>query len=205
MDERLFYPATKRNQKPIAEVLKKHLPSKGIVLEVASGSGEHGTKFQKDFPMVTWQTSEKDYGCRKSISSWIRYEGLEQKMPEPLNLSVEKTPWNIPRNISNNIGAIVCINLLHITPWETTLNLLVEASKVLTLGSPLIIYGPFIIKGSQTVKSNQIFDKSLRERNSNWGLRGLNHVINHANKNGFTKNDIINMPANNLSIILKKQ
>ena len=185
MDQRLFFPATQRNRGPIGDLLKQLLPSSGAVLELASGSGEHAVCFQQCFPHLHWQASDPDPDHRASINAWIQHQGLSQVMPAALNLDVEHRPWPLPQNLQGAVKAVVCINLLHISPASCTDAVLEESALLLPSGAPLIIYGPFRRNGAHTSASNAAFDQSLRERNHQWGLRELNHVTAIAAKAGF--------------------
>ena len=205
MSNRLYFPATIRNRLPIAKVLSDFLPTDGIVLEIASGSGEHGVEFQKLFPKLLWQTNDPNPIYRESISSWIEYTGLKGKMPEPIDLDVTRKPWNLPKILTSQLGAIVCINLLHISPWSCAEDLFSEANDKLSANSPLIIYGPFKREGKHTSESNYIFDMSLKERNVEWGIRNFEEVKDLATKCGFKRNFAVEMPANNLSVIFYKK
>ena len=127
MDNRLFFPATERNKDSIAEVLSRILLKRGYILEIGSGSGEHAIKFQKCFPELTWQSSDPELVHRKSISSWIEHEDLNFKMPQPLDIDVEKIPWDLTPEIKSNLKFIICINLLHISPWSCTESLFEES------------------------------------------------------------------------------
>ena len=131
MDNRLFFSATQRNRDCIGDVLSKII-KKGSVLEIGSGSGEHGVFFQKRFPEIIWQTSDPDLLHRKSIISWIEYEELNQKMPQPLELNVEKVPWNLPLKLANSLQGIVSINMIHVARWSCTLALFRESGKLIT-------------------------------------------------------------------------
>ena len=204
MDERLFFPATQCNKAPIEKVLRKYLPKNGFVLEIASGSGEHGVTFQKKFPTIIWQTSDSDQSCRRSINSWIRHERLTEKMPLAIDLSVEKTPWPLTNTFISNLSSIVCINLIHIAHWDCTRFLFKESGKYLKCGSPLILYGPFKRENIHTAESNAIFDKSLKSRNKHWGIRNLEAVDEIAKSSGFKRSKVIKMPANNFSVIFNR-
>ena len=114
MDNRLFFPAAQRNKESIGDVLSKIIKKNSSILEIGSGSGEHGVAFQKRFPEIIWQTSDPELVHRKSISSWIKYENLSKKMPQPLELDVEQIPWKIPLKISNSLQGIISINMIHI-------------------------------------------------------------------------------------------
>ena len=204
MDHRLFFSATQRNKIFIGDVLSKILLKKGIVLEIGSGSGEHGVEFQKRFPEIIWQTSDPKMEYRKSISSWIDYEKLNMKMPKPLEIDVTKKPWPIPFKLINNLQVIISINMIHIAPWECTESLFRESGKLLKYGKFLILYGPFKIEDKHISETNKLFDKSLKMQNKDWGVRNLEEVNKQARINGFQKSQTISMPANNLTLIYKK-
>ena len=204
MQNRLYFPATQRNKDNIEKILSKIIKKKGSILEIGSGSGEHGVVFQKSFPKIIWQTSDPELVHRKSISSWIEYEGLYKQMPQPLEIDVEKIPWKVPLNIANSLQGIVSINMIHIAKWNCTVALFKESGKLLKKGKFLFLYGPFKIGNEYTSQSNYFFDNSLKMQNNLWGIRNLEEVSSEAKKNGFFQENIINMPANNLSIIYRK-
>ena len=203
MDNRLFFPASHRNRECIGDVLSRIL-KKGSVLEIGSGSGEHGVVFQKRFPEIIWQTSDPELVHRKSISSWIEYEDLNKKMPQPLELDVEKIPWKIPLKITNSLQGIVSINMIHVAKWDCTVALFRESGKFLKKGQFLILYGPFKIGNEHTSQSNYFFDNSLKIKNDLWGIKNLEEVTDEGKKNGFSQENIISMPANNYSLIYRK-
>ena len=204
MDNRLFFPATKRNRESIREVLSTILLKKGFILEIGSGSGEHGVVFQKCFPEIIWQASDPELIHRNSISSWIDHEQLNFKMPQPLDIDVEKTPWKIPSELMPFIRGIISINMIHIASWNCTISLFKESGKLLTNGNFLMLYGPFKIGNKHISQSNDLFDNSLKIQNKFWGVRDLGDVSVEAIKNGFIKEDLICMPANNFSVIFRK-
>ncbi len=204
MDNRLFFPATKRNRDFIGDVLSKIVKKKGSILEIGSGSGEHGVVFQQRFPEIIWQTSDPELLHRKSIISWIHFEELNKKMPHPITLDVEKIPWKIPQKISNSLQGIVSINMIHVAQWSTTKALFKESGKLLNKGKFLILYGPFKIGNKHTSQSNYSFNNSLKMQNDLWGIRNLEEVSDEGKKNGFYQEKIIKMPANNFSIIYRK-
>ena len=125
MDNRLFFPATQRNRDCIGNVLSRFI-KKGSVLEIGSGSGEHGVVFQKRFPKIIWQTSDPELVHRKSISSWIEFEDLTKKMPQPLEIDVKKIPWKIPLRLALSLQGIVSINMIHVSHWSCTVALFKE-------------------------------------------------------------------------------
>ena len=204
MDHRLFFPATQRNKKYIGDVLSKILLTKSYILEIGSGSGEHGIEFQKRFAEIIWQTSDPEMEYRKSISSWIDHERLNNKMPEPLKIDVKDTPWQIPSNILYSLQGIISINMIHIAPWQCTESLFKESSKLLKDRRFLLLYGPFKIKNKHTSESNKLFDKSLKNQNNDWGVRNLENVNEEAMINGFNQEQIIEMPSNNIILIYRK-
>ncbi len=201
LSDRLEFPATLRNRDPICTVLSEYLPLNGVVLEIASGSGEHGVFFQTYFPSLIWQTSDPELLHRKSIISWTAYHGLSSKMPAPLDINVEKTPWPVTYKLKSLIKAIVCINMIHISPWSCTKALFEEGKKYLKKNNFLFLYGPFFVENKKTSESNMNFDLSLRFQNPAWGLRNLEEVSEIAFLNGFELVKIIDMPSNNFSVI----
>ena len=179
MNNRLFFASTQRNRDSIVVVLSKIIKKYGSILEIGSGSGEHGVFFQKRFPEIIWQTSDPKLAHRKSISSWIKYEELNKKMPQP-------------------------IVLIHVAQWSCTIALFRESGKLLNRGKFLMLYGPFKIDKKHTSQSNYSFDNSLKIKNDFWGIRNLEDVSDEAKKFGFLQESTINMPANNFSIIYRK-
>ena len=205
MDERLSFPATERNRGPIGEVLAKILPQSGSVLEIASGSGEHGVTFQRMFPTICWQTSDPNPSYRKSIIAWIKHQELTSKMPNPIDLDVKKRPWPLTPEFQSSLKAIVCINMLHVSPWPCTQAIFEESRNLLQKGQLLMFYGSFKINGKHTSQSNLQFDQALQVQNTCWGLRDLGALSETGLQNGFEKLKIIEMPANNLSVIFQMQ
>ena len=204
MDNRLFFPATRRNRDCIGDVLSKILLKSGSILEIGSGSGEHAIAFQKRFPEVIWQSSDLDVVYINSIASWIDHEELSLNMPQPLLIDVEKTPWIIPSNLMLSLQGIICINMVHIASWKCTKALFRESGKLLKKGRFLFLYGPFKIGNKHTSESNNLFDKSLKIQNKFWGVRDLEKVSQEANRNGFIQEKLIQMPRNNFSIIYRR-
>ena len=203
LDNRLNFPSTTRNRDSIAAVLSNYLSPNSLFLEIASGSGEHGVFFQKKFSSIIWQTSDPELVHRKSINSWIKHEGLLSKMPEALDLDVEIRPWPITKQLRSLIQGIICINMIHISPWTCTKSLFEESKNYLYQNNFLMLYGPFLRNNMQTSKSNLDFDHSLRLQNPLWGLRELDEVNKLALKNGFKQDKVFEMPANNLSVVYR--
>ena len=173
-------------------------------MEIGSGSGEHGVDFQKRFPEIIWQTSDPDLLHRKSIISWIEHEELNMKMPPPLEVNVEKVPWHLPTQLVNSLQGVVAINMIHVAKWNCTIELFKGAGKLLKEGDFLFLYGPFKIGNKHISKSNYFFDNSIRAKNDLWGIRNIEEVSEEAKKNSFCQKNIIRMPANNFSLIYRK-
>lgn len=192
-------PATLRNRDAIAQVLANVLPPSGFVLELASGSGEHICHFAATFPDLRWLPSDPDPAAISSISAWVDEAGLSNLAP-PMQIDAA-TPeaWPI-----GEADAILCINMVHISHWSATLGLLEGAARLLAEGAPLYLYGPYLQRGVETAPSNVAFDVSLRARESGWGLRWLHDVEDAAEREGFTLERAIDMPANNLSLIFRR-
>lgn len=204
-DRRLVFPATERNRGPIGDLLAQLLPASGGVLELASGSGEHAVAFQQRFPNLLWQASDPDPDHRASIDAWIRHQGLDGVMPKALDLDVQQRPWAFPKSLQHNLRAMVCINLLHISAAGCTEALLLEASQRLPGDGLLIIYGPFRRDGVHTSASNAAFDASLKQRNPSWGLRDVAWIDALIEPLPLDRIDCRTMPANNLTLVLKRR
>ena len=190
-------PATERNRDVIAETLATVLPAQGLVLEVASGTGEHAVHFAALFPELTWQPSDPDVIAIASINAWRADSQLANVQPAILLDASADWP-----NIHAN--AIVCINMVHISPWAATVGLLRNAARILPPSSPLFIYGPFRQADMPLVESNAAFDAALRQQNPEWGLRRVEDVSDEAANAGLHLEKIITMPANNLSLIIAR-
>jgi hypothetical protein len=195
---RLRYPATARNREPLIAALRPHLPANGVVLEVASGSGEHAVFLGAALPELRWQPSDPDPACRASIAAWVEHEGLLNVAP-PLDLDASAWPWPRP-----HADAVLCVNMIHIAPWEAAQGLLRGAAEVLPAGGPLLLYGPFVVDGD-TAPSNREFDASLRARDPRWGVRELRDVERQARAHGLELAAQIPMPANNLTVVLRRR
>ena len=204
LDNRLFFSATERNRKCIGDLLSTILLRRGSILEIGSGSGEHGVVFQKRFPEIIWQSSDPLLIHRNSITAWIDYEGLNFKMPQPLDINVENIPWIIPSGLKKSLQAIISINMIHVACWNCTKYLFMESGKLLKNGQFLILYGPFKIGNEHISQSNDLFDRSLKMQNKLWGVRNLEEVSEEGTRNSFIQEKLIQMPANNFLVIYKK-
>ena len=198
-DARRHAPATARNREPILAVLRRVLPPRGLVLEVASGTGQHVAHFAATLgPGLLFQPSDPSAEARASIDAWIAASGVVNVAPA-LELDASAPVWPV-----TSADAILCINMVHISPWSATVGLLAGAGRILPAGGPLVLYGPYRRNGAHTADSNAAFDRSLRAENPAWGVRDLEAVVALAREEGFAAPEIVEMPANNLGVILRR-
>jgi hypothetical protein len=197
-DRRLYFPATARNRQPILEVLKQHLPANGVVLEVASGSGEHVAHFAQACSALIFQPSDPDPVHRASIDAWTATLALANVRPA-LDLDVTAATWQIAA-----ADALLCTNMIHIAPWAAAVGVMQGAGRILPAGGVLYLYGPYKRGGQHTALSNATFDASLRAQNPEWGVRDLEAVAELAAAQGFAAPIVVQMPANNLSLVFRK-
>jgi hypothetical protein len=195
VDPRLFAPAAARNRDAILAVLHQVLPASGLVLEVASGSGEHCAHFATALPALTFQPSDASAEARASCDAWCA--GLPNVRPASA-LDAAAEDWPVDR-----ADAVLCINMVHIAPWSATRGLLRGAAGVLASSAKLVLYGPWIRPGVETAPSNLDFDASLRARNAEWGLRRLEDLVAAAGVD-FAAPEVIEMPANNVMLVLRR-
>ena len=191
-------PATVRNRDAIAAVLADWLPPSGRVLEVASGSGEHIVHFAAAFSHLEWQPSDPDPAALTSIAAWTGEASLANVAP-PLALDAASSGWPIER-----AEAILCINMVHISPWAATVGLFAGAARLLSARAPLILYGPYVEPDVPTADSNRAFDASLRARNAAWGLRDTAAIKGAAAGAGLDFIERRAMPANNLMLLFNR-
>ncbi len=198
-DGRWFTAAAERNKAPILAVLEKGLPRQGVVLEIASGTGQHVVHFASALPELTWQPSDPDAGLRESIRLRIADERLAN-VNAPLDLNVERLPWPLA-----SADALVCINMIHVAPWSATHALFDGAERLLSPGHKVVLYGPYTRFGRHTSESNAQFDSDLRAQDPAWGLRDLEAVADVALARNFVLADVVAMPANNFSVLFRRQ
>lgn len=191
-------PAAQRNRAPIADVLREELPDSGMVLEIASGTGEHAVHFAREFPQLDWQPSDPDPQARASIAAYVEDAGLANLNP-PILIDAASIDWPVAR-----ADAILCVNMVHISPWEATIGLFAGAERLLPTGAPLVLYGPYLEADVETAESNIAFDRSLKDRDPAWGLRDLAQVDALARANGFARTRRVAMPANNLVLVYRR-
>ncbi len=192
-------PATLRNREAIAAILAHELPESGLVLEVASGSGEHAVYFAGQLTALEWQPSDPDREALASIMAYrSEFAGMNLRMPMVIDACAPER-WEI-----KSADAIVCINMVHISPWEATEGLFKGAAQTLGgNGLPLILYGPYFEHGTVNAPSNVAFDESLRSRDARWGIRQLQDVDALAGEHGFIRTARHTMPANNLTVVYR--
>jgi SAM-dependent methyltransferase len=192
-------PAAMRNREPIYEVLKSWLPPTGLVLEVASGTGEHALYFAERFTNLEWQPSDIHADALASIEQW-REAGDVSNLRPPLVIDASSPDWPIDR-----ADALLSINMVHISPWASALGLLDGAARLLGTGAPLILYGPWLRNEVATAPTNLDFDSQLKERNPQWGLRRVEDFSAEASKRGLDLAETRAMPANNLMLLLRRR
>jgi hypothetical protein len=191
-------PAALRNREPIAEALSEWLPERGLVLEIASGTGEHAAFFAERFPALDWQPSDVHPDALTSIAAWREASALPNLRP-PLVLDAASADWPL-----SAVDAVLSINMVHISPWASALGLLDGAATILPSGAPLILYGPWLKDDIPTAPSNLDFDADLKRRDPSWGLRRVEEFAAAAAPRGFTPEAFRPMPANNLMMLWRK-
>ena len=207
-EERRFYekpadgarrsaPAALRNRDPIAGVLAEWLPDSGLVLEIASGTGEHAVHFAKRFPKLEWQPSDVNEQALMSTRAW-RAESELANVREPMIIDASAPPWPLAR-----ADAVLSINMVHISPWDSALGLLNGAAAILPRGGSLILYGPWLSDSIETAPSNVEFDSDLKRRDPQWGLRKVEEFAAEARERGFRLVEQRSMPANNLMLLFE--
>ncbi len=191
-------PATLRNREAILTLLRHELPEWGTVLEVASGSGEHAVYFAEHIPALAWQPSDPDAEALASIKAYrADYEGVNLR--EPVMLDAARSEWPLGR-----ADAILCCNMVHISPWAAAVGLFEGAARLLDTGAPLILYGPYFERDVEAAPSNLQFDLGLRSRDERWGIRYMEDVDQLASQTDFTRSARHEMPANNLMLIYRR-
>jgi hypothetical protein len=191
-------PAALRNREPIAEVLEEWLPKSGLVLELASGTGEHAVFFAARFPDLEWQPSDLHADALESIAGWVAEADLPN-LRAPLVLDAASPNWPLEQ-----ADAVLNINMVHISPWSAALGLLDGAARVLSARAPLILYGPWVKDDIPTAPSNLAFDQDLKARDPEWGLRRVEDFASAAEQRGLKLEATRQMPANNLMLLLRR-
>ena len=190
-------PAALRNREPTAEVLADWLPASGLVLEIASGTGEHAVFFAERFPDLEWQSSDMHPDALSSITAWREAAGLPN-IRAPIVIDAGEPKWPIER-----ADAVLSINMVHISPWLSATGLIDGAARLLPANAPLILYGPWLQEGVAAAPSNLAFDADLKRRDPSWGLRLVEDFAAGAGERGFALLETREMPANNLMLLLR--
>lgn len=198
MGELASSPAALRNRGPIEEVLARVLPARGVVLEIASGTGEHAERYAAAFPGLVWRPSDRDPAALATLEARVRAAGLTNLL-RPIRLDVTALPWPVAR-----ADAIVCINMIHIAPWAACEALMVGAAAALPVGAPLYLYGAMKRGGQHTAPSNAAFDADLRARDPAWGVRDVAEVAAAGERVGLALVEVVPMPSNNFSLVLRR-
>lgn len=191
--------APERNKLPILDVLQRVLPAQGTLVEIASGSGQHAVFFAEKFPAWTWQPSDVEPDNLASIDAWVRERVLPNLRP-PRRIDVCDDDWGV-----GMVDAVYCANMIHIAPWECCVGLIAGAGNHIAADGHLVLYGPFRIGGEHTSESNQTFDASLKARDSRWGVRDLEAVIELAEGAGLSFAERSPMPANNQCLVFRRE
>jgi SAM-dependent methyltransferase len=191
-------PAAERNKQPILDAIRARLPAAGVVLEIASGTGQHIVHFAREMPALVWQPTDADDDLRAAAAERIRAAALGN-LRAPLRLDVLAANWPL-----KDADAVVCINMIHIAPWSATEALMAGAARALPRGAPLFLYGPYKRGERHTAPSNEAFDQSLRARNPEWGVRDLEDVERCAERHGLALVEVTSMPANNLTLVFER-
>ncbi len=192
-------PSAERNKQPILDVLARVLPPTGVVLEIGSGTGQHVAHFARALPGLVFQPSEMDAERHASIAAWIAHEKLANVRP-PIAFDVTRLPWPV-----READAIVCINVIHISPWEATLALMRGAGEILPAGGVLVTYGPYRREGRHSAPSNEAYDADLKSRDARWGVRDLEKVAAAAKAEGLELEEVVGMPANNFTVVFRRR
>lgn len=195
---RAHAPAAERNAGPILEVLREVLPAEGLVLELASGTGQHAVHFARALPGLRFQPTDGDAAALASIAAWAAAEPSPGLLA-PLRLDVHEAPWSV-----RQADAVLCINMIHIAPWTATEALFRGAAAILSPGAPLVLYGPFRFGGAFLAESNAVFDASLRGRDPRFGVRDLDEVTAVAAAAGFARERVVAMPVNNHTVVFRR-
>lgn len=197
-DRRMFSPSAARNSEPILKILRRLLPSQGVVLEIGCGTGEHAVCFAEAFPNLTWLPSDPDPASRASTASWIKFKRLNNVL-SPLDVDACSTEWSV--GTLAPFDAMLSINMVHIAPWDATVGLFSGAGRLLRAGGRLCLYGPFMHNGAHNAPSNAVFDETLKARNPSWGLRDIADLERVAGAVGLRLGEIVEMPANNKLLV----
>lgn len=196
-DARRQHPITERNKYPILAVLQRVFPAEGLVLELASGTGQHAAWFTEHLTGLRWQPTDREAGALASIDAWRRAAPHDRILPA-IQLDVQSDPWPVAQ-----VQAMLCVNMLQVSPWSSALGLLAGAARHLDPGAPLVIYSPLSRGGVHTSPGNQAFDQRLRAHDPDLGLRDVDALIEAGAVHGLRHEQTLDMPSNNTLLVLR--
>ena len=199
-DGRLFAPSAEKNSDPIINLIKRIVPKSGKALEIASGTGQHIVKLAMSLPNLSWTPSEIEGERLKSITAWIEGVNLLNIKP-PLYLDATETGWSERLPPSD---FILLVNLLHLISWNEAKTLIGELSKALQTNGIVLIYGPFMRNAQLTSEGDKSFHNSLVQADPDIGYKNDLDMLELFSNSGLLHLETVEMPANNLAIVLKK-
>ena len=204
--DRLYSPSAARNRDPILEAFKRLMPEEGAILEIASGTGEHGVHIAAALPNLTWFPGDPDPASRASVAAWTKATRLSNMRP-PHDIDASAAAWTVDgAPLKNGLAGMVCINMIHIAPFAAAKGLIAGAGRYLAPGGKLFLYGPFSRNGAHTAPSNADFDASLKARDPDWGVRDLEGDITPlAEAAGLIPDAVLDLPANNFAVTFQKR
>jgi SAM-dependent methyltransferase len=194
---KLRWPAPERNKAPILDVLRRVLPERGTVLEIASGTGQHIAYFARELPQLRFVPSDINLANLESIRAHRAEAG--DNVLEPREIDVRSSDWAVGK-----VEAILCSNMIHIAPWSCAVGLLEGVGRNLTVPGVFVLYGPFKLGGVHTAPSNEAFDRDLKARDESWGVRDVEAVEELASAQGLTLDECVQMPANNQILVFRR-
>jgi len=194
---KVSWPAPERNKAPILDVLRRVLPARGTVLEIASGTGQHVAYFARQLPLLRFVPSDINLANLESIRAHREESG--DNVLEPREIDVRSSDWAVGK-----VEAILCSNMIHIAPWSCAVGLLEGVGRNLTVPGVFVLYGPFKVGGHHTASSNEEFDRDLRARDDSWGVRDVEAVAELAAAQGLVLDERVEMPANNMVLVFRR-
>jgi len=186
-----------QNREPILAVLREWFADRSAVLEIGSGTGQHAVYFGAELPHLRWQTADV-VPHHAGILAWLNEAALPNVLP-PLALDVSQTEWR-----SGRYDAIFSANTLHIMGWPEVAHFFAGVGALLAPGGVLVVYGPFNTNGAFTSESNARFDAWLKARDPASGVRDFEAVDALARAQDLILQQDIAMPANNRTLVWRK-
>ena len=203
-DGRLRGPAFARNHAPIWTVIAPFLAGRaGHVLEVGSGTGEHVVEYARRAAAITWWPSDINPRHLASIAAWRAHATLAN-VQAPVRLDLMTADWDASLPVQEPLLAMLCVNVLHISPWRVTESLIAGAARRLAPDGRVFVYGPFMREGAHTAPSNAAFDASLRAENAEWGVRDTRDIAALAAQHGLRIAEVAPMPRDNFTLVIAR-